>query len=914
MKKLILFLWGMTVFSYSAIYSQTLPAGFQMTDIGSGWTQPAGALFSPDGQKLFVWEKAGKVFICNRDGGGNYIKQSTPVIDISDEVGNWRDHGLLGFTIDPQFSTNGYIYLLYVVDRYYLFNYGKQGYNPATDNYYSATIGRVTRFQASVSNGNLIANPASRLILIGESPSTGIPQLYESHGVGSLAFADDGTLIVSTGDAASYSSNDGGSASETYYAQALTDGIIRPEENVGAFRSQMLNSLDGKLLRINPANGDGLPSNPFYDPSAPRSAKSRVYALGFRNPYRFSIKPGTGSTNPAAGDIGEIIVGDVGYNTWEELNIVEEAGSNCGWPLYEGLTTQTGYYNLNTVNLDEPNPLYNGTSCTQQYFKFKDLLKQATADDIKTVFNPCDNSQAIGANNRYFHHRPSLDWKHGADIARVGIFNGNNADVATIGTPQSNVTGTPFRGNCSVGGFWYTGTQFPVNYRNTFFQADYGGKWIKSVGVKNTDEVVSVQNFGSGFIALASLIQNPLDGSMVYVDIGVNKVRTIKYGGNQLPVVIMSSDKKYGPSVLNVSFTGNTSYDPDGNIAGYLWDFGDGSTSTNANPVHNFTAPANTPKKFVVKLTITDNSGGKSTDSLIVSVNNTPPIVNITSPIKNSFYTIGPDTAYACTADVSDFEQGPSQLFYEWQTFLIHNNHNHPGPVDNNTTTSTMISRIGCNGDTYSWKIKLTVTDAAGLSASDSSQIFPDCSSQAPLPLFLTAFSVSQQGNTNMVKWSTEQEKNVSYFEVERSADGIIYLPIDRQQARNQASGNYYSYSDNGYPSGTIYYRLKMVDADLKISYSIVVKVSSSIITKGIIISPNPGHDHFTIAFVSQIDSPVTIRVTDVYGRLVRNIISQANSGQNIFYVNGLEKDPSGLYIISLRQGSKTQQAKFIKQ
>ena len=69
-----------------------------------------------------------------------------------------------------------------------------------------------------------------------------MPILHESHGVGGLVFAADGTLLISCGVGASYNIEDGGSISHTYYNQALTDGIIRPEENVGAFRSQMLNS------------------------------------------------------------------------------------------------------------------------------------------------------------------------------------------------------------------------------------------------------------------------------------------------------------------------------------------------------------------------------------------------------------------------------------------------------------------------------------------------------------------------------------------------------------------------------------------------------------------------------------------------------------------------------------------------
>lgn len=76
-------------------------------------------------------EKGGKVFVCNWNGT-NYIKQSTAVLDISPEVGNWRDHGMLGFALDPDFEINGLIYVLYVVDRHYLMNFGTGSYNAAT--------------------------------------------------------------------------------------------------------------------------------------------------------------------------------------------------------------------------------------------------------------------------------------------------------------------------------------------------------------------------------------------------------------------------------------------------------------------------------------------------------------------------------------------------------------------------------------------------------------------------------------------------------------------------------------------------------------------------------------------------------------------------------------------------------------
>ena len=283
------------------------------------------------------------------------------------------------------------------------------------------------------------------------------------------------------------------------------------------------------------------------------------------------------------------------------------------------------------------------------------------------------------------------------------------------------------------GGPWYNGTNFPATYQNKYFVADHDGQWIRCFSVDFTDVVTEVKNFGTGFLGTVNVNVNPLDGTMVVVELGNFStigpaIKQIQYGGNQAPVVKMTSDKTFGPSVLPVNFTGNTSSDPDGTIAGYAWNFGDGATSTSANPSHNFTAPANTPTKYVVKLTVTDNLGASSLDSIIISVNNTPPVVNITSPVKNSLYKVGPDTVYTLSATVTDAEQNTAGLKYEWQTILRHNSHAHPEGINTAISPTTTISRIGCNGDTYYWLIRLTVTDAAGLSAVDSSKIFPDCS------------------------------------------------------------------------------------------------------------------------------------------------------------------------------------------
>jgi len=727
-------LLAIALLAQTRLHSATFAdSGFIETAIGGTWTEAVGLLFEDNG-RMYVWERAGRVWIME-----NGVKLPTPLIDINDEVGGWRDFGLLGFALDPNFRNNGYIYLLYVVDHYYLANFGKPGYNTSSNDYYRATIGRITRYTANAADGFKSVNLSSRKILLGESISNGIPILHESHGVGTLLFGTDGTLLVSCGDGASYSSTDTGSASETYYAAALSEGIIKPKENVGAYRAQMVDSHNGKILRLDPATGDGIPSNPFYDSANPRAPRSRVWALGLRNPCRMTLKPNTGSHNRANGNPGVIYIGDVGWNTWEDLNVSTGPGKNFGWPAFEGLEVNSSYYNANIYNQDAPNPLYGTGGCTQQYFYFRDLIRQTSLNTVLFP-NPCNSGIQVPATIPHFvHTRPALDWKHSTGPSRTGIYDGSgNAAVINIGAIGSPVTGPQFPGNCSIGGVWYTNTDFPAQYRNTYFHADYGANWIRSFTFDQNDKPLSVRDFltaGGGIVDVAA---DPKNGGLYYLS-WTSVLRKISYvaSGNQPPTAVASSDKTYGPGPLNVQFNGSASTDPEGLALTYNWNFGDGSaTSSQANPQHNFNAPAGVPTEYVVTLAVTDNGGATSVDSLIISLNNTPPVVTITSPIDGSLYSMSGDTIYNLTANVTDAEQTDDQLTYQWQTILHHNNHEHPEPIDTNHVTTSVISPAGCDGNTYYYRIILTVTDAAGLSTSAEVDLYPNCGNQAPLASF----------------------------------------------------------------------------------------------------------------------------------------------------------------------------------
>ena len=722
------------------VRAATLPAGFSEATVngpaGGGWNEPVGMRFEDNG-RMYVWEKGGRVWF-QEYGASTW----TLLIDLSEEVGDWADFGLLGFALDPDFRVNGYLYLMYVVDRHHLMNFGTPGYDPAANDYNSATIGRITRYTARAADGFTSVDYTTRHVLLGETQTNGFPILYNSHGVGSLVFGEDGTLLASCGESASYLSVDLGSASETYYAQALTDGIIKPKENVGAYRSQLVDSLSGKIVRIDPATGDGIPSNPFYDAANPRAAKSRVWALGLRNPCRMTLRPGTGSHVRADGNPGVLYIGDVGMYIWEDLNVCTGPGQNFGWPAFEGIDAHSGYYSANVQNLDAPNPLYPGSGCSQ-YFYFNNLIKQNTsvAANQPPFNNPCNTAQKIpNTIPQFLQTPPALDWKHGTTLARTWIYNGSGVATAiNVGAAGSPVSGSMFPGNCSIGGVWYTGNDFPAQYKDTYFHADYGEGWIKNFVFNTNDKPVSVTGFltsGGGIVAVAT---HPIDGGLYYIDITSPALRKITYSvnGNLPPTAVAAADQNYGPGPLSVQFTGSGSTDPEGLPLTYDWNFGDGTpASTTNNPSHIFNASPGVPTKYIVTLTVTDNVAQTSTTTLIISVNNTPPTVTITSPVDGSKYSMASNTVYNLTATVTDVESTDSQLKYEWKLFLHHNNHEHPSPIDTNHVTTSVISPAGCDGiNIYYYRIQLTVTDPAGLATTREVRIFPDCGTPDTAPV-----------------------------------------------------------------------------------------------------------------------------------------------------------------------------------
>ena len=703
------------------VQAQTPSTGFTSATVSAGWNEAVGLTFTSTG-KMFVWERPGKVWVVV-----NGVRQQ--LLDISPEVGSWEDQGLLGFALDPSFDTNGYMYLLYVVDRHYLLNFGTASYDPAANDYYSATIGRLTRYTATPSGTGYTVNPASRRILLGSNKTNGIPSTFNGHVTAALQFGSDGTLLVATGDGA-HPYPDLGNYNATYAAQALADGIIKAKEDVGSLRAQLVDCYNGKILRLDPSNGNGIASNPYYDAASPGAPRSKVWALGFRNPFRMTLKPGTGSTDPAVGDPGTLYLGDVGAASWEEVDVVSGPRQNFGWPLFEGLTPYDAFTSSNVYNRDAPNPLYNTGGCTKQYFYFQDLTKQATPTGTATFPNSCNTGQTVpGSIPTFVQVRPLIDWGHGPGPSRTGTFSGSTATTANIGAAGSPVMGSQFGGSASTGGVFYPYADFPAQYRNTYFFGDYVGGWVRSLTTNASNQPSAVADFVPSGAVPVAFATSPAETGLFYVNFYPSEIRKISYvTTGSPPVAVATSNKTYGPGPLTVQFTGSASSDPNSSPLTYRWDFGDGTaTSTAPNPSHTFSPPTSAATSYTVTLTVTNNQSLTSQATIQISANNTPPQVTITSPAAGTQYLLTGNTTYQLRATVVDTEQSGHLLSYQWQTILHHQSHEHPDPVDTTRQTSTTIVPYGCGAETYYYIIRLTVTDAGGLATTQEVRLDPNC-------------------------------------------------------------------------------------------------------------------------------------------------------------------------------------------
>jgi len=716
------------------LYAQ-LEEGFTDALFTDQVSAPVGIEFI-DTHLIYVWQQEGTIeaFI---DGQ----KLATPVLDIQEEVsGTETEHGMLGLALHPEFRSNGWLYVSYVVDPHYLRFYGTDSYDPEKLKTWNATIGRVTRYQVDTSDYLSIVE-GSRKVLIGDSLTNGIPVLAPSHGMGGLDFGNDGTLLVGTGDGTTWvGSHTGGTDYKQFGfdSMGLALGIISPEEDYGSLRAQLKSSYSGKILRLDPETGSGVQSNPFYDSIAPYSVASKVWTLGLRNPFRIRVKPNSGSSNPLDGKPGDLYIGDVGASQFEELNIVTGPAQNLGWPLYEGLKINVGYFDQWVENKLTPT-LNNDPNCPYPFYRFNDLLVPPRKDHLVTSPDPCDSTLDIGRAYTVFAHTPPAvaygntknnpNTVHAPGYDSLGLYTYNDIEDS-----RSTIKGMAFDGLSSVAGDFYESGTFPTSFEGTYFHADYGG-WIKSIRTDRQDPsfIKEINPFLSNGKSVVYLRFNPYDKQLYYVVLDysstkIYEIRRISFGENPAPVSQISADTTFGMSPLEVHLSGEESYDPSGEALTYTWYQGDSLLGHFTDSTLVLTSINDNPENIPIKLIVSDEIGQIDSSTQFISLNNTPPIVHITSIQEGALYTPSRSPLLVnLEAEIRDDEQTSTGLKYSWEIKLRHNDHYHLEFTDTLKFTDTHIIPLSNSEfDKHSYLVSLTVIDSLGLSGYDDVVIGPD--------------------------------------------------------------------------------------------------------------------------------------------------------------------------------------------
>ncbi len=303
-------------------------------------------------------------------------------------------------------------------------------------------------------------------------------------------------------------------------------------------------------------------------------------------------------------------------------------------------------------------------------------------------------------------------------------------------------------GSAVIGGPIYTGTAYPAEYRDNFFFADYSGNFIKRVVFDSEHRPVSVQPFATGVTSPVALTLGP-DGMIYYLSFTTGEIRRIRYDG---PVAKVGATPTNGPSPLPVSFSSAGSSAPGGGALSYLWEFGDGTTSTAANPSHTYTTA--TPRRFTARLTVTTSSSQSSTDTIDVTVGSVPPTPTITAPADGTTVLPGQTVTYAGSAtDPEDGVLGASAL--KWTVLLHHNTHVHTFVAGSGFGGSFQAEDHGDIG-TFSYEILLEATDSTGLKSSTSVNV-PVGNDTSP-PTAPTALSASAGPGQMGLGWTASTD------------------------------------------------------------------------------------------------------------------------------------------------------------
>jgi glucose/arabinose dehydrogenase len=718
--------------------ASTLPTGFRDSVVLSGLTNPTVLQFAPDG-RIFVGQKNGMIKVFQS------LTDTNPVTfaDLSTNVDDYWDRGLLGLALPPNFPASPYVYVLYAYDA------AIGGTAPRWNDACPTPPGPTT-------DGCLVSARLSRLQISG-NVMTGTEQVlindwcqqYPSHSIGTLLFGRDGYLYASGGDGASFNNVDYGQYGATYAGDqanpcgdppgAVGTALSPPTAEGGALRSQSVRrtdgpaTLDGAILRIDPATGAGVPGNPFF--SSPNANARRIVAYGVRNPFRITQRPGT----------DELWIGDVGWNTWEEINRVvapaSATASNFGWPCYEGASAQGGYQGAGL------------SQCTSLY---------STPGSVIAPYYTYNHSACV--------------------VTYSGCHTGG-----------SSITGIAF----------YQGGSYPPQYNGALFFGDHTRNeiWAMLPGTNGLPDPSRLQSF-VGVDAAGGAAGHPVDlkigpgGDLFYVDMDDGTVHRITYAVNQPPTAVINASPTSGTPPLTVGFTSTGSSDPEGSPLSYSWDLnGDGTFGDATGPTASYTYTAS--GVYHPALRVSDNQGASDTDSTTITVGNTAPTAVIDSPSSSLTWAVG--DAISFSGHATDAQEGTLPVSaLSWSVIMHHcfaptDCHTHLIQTFNGVSSGSVAAP---DHEYPCWlELQLTATDSGGLTSTASVRLDPKT--------VVLTFKTNPGGLvlTNMVVNEAPRTTPFSVTVVVGSANSVS---APSPQQFNKSTYNWVSWSDGGAQSHTI--------------------------------------------------------------------------------------------------------------
>ncbi|MFI7607904.1 PQQ-dependent sugar dehydrogenase [Micromonospora sp. NPDC049366] len=546
------------------------------------------------------------------------------------------EEGLQGVGVDPNFATNRHIFLYYAPPLS-----TPSGDAPATGTNFSAWQG-VNRLSRFTLNADFTLNQASKVDVLDVPADRGLC----CHVGGDIDFDAAGNLYLSTGD----DTNPFDSA-----GYAPIDERTNRNPGYDAQRSAgNTNDLRGKIIRIK-VNANGTYSIPTGNLFAPGTAGTRpeIYAMGFRNPFRMSVDkatgivyvgdygPDAGSTSSTRGPSGQV-----------EFNRVTSPG-NYGWPYCTGTNTTSETYNEWNFATNATGPKFNCTG------------------------GPTNNSFRNTGLTTLPAARPA--WiRYGGDAGSPAEFGGGS---------ESPMGGPVYRYNASS-----TSTvKFPQSFDGQFFATEFGRGWIKPIHVNADGSPGTIDTFPWTGKQVMDSAFGP-DGAYYVLDYGTgyfngdanSALYRFEYvgGGNRAPTAAASANRTSGPAPLSVTFSSAGSSDPEGGALTYSWAFGDGTTSTAANPTKTYTSNGT----YNATLTVRDPQGATGSASVLISVGNTAPTVTINAPGNGKLFSFGDTVPFSIT--VTDPEDGTIDCTKVKMTYVLgHDQHGHQ-----------ITSQNGCSG------------------------------------------------------------------------------------------------------------------------------------------------------------------------------------------------------------------------